>query len=377
MTGRPCSGPRSAACWRCSWPRSLRSRCSRSCSCSASSVLRRRPVPLPVVRRGGCIRGATPRRGPRGGLRTNSGAWGEAWRRGGGGDRGKGWGPQRAILFRLPRQEALFTVENARVPRPGPAPRDRDRQSLPAAASAPRRGRSRVPTAVHWLVDCLGTPGLLLVAVVVLSACAESSLPEPERPEIPSREEVFESERLHRPAPTAAVEALEAYQARVCAPGASPRFTEETPGRRRGCFGLGPAEEIRLLEELRKSDPRSADQPKIIERMIANWQDVQDLAALECVSLRIGATPTVREVEDGLGAVYELKGRIERSRTEPAKLCAELLYAYPNYVKRVRCPGDPALPTLPHATDLSEPSGSDWPISESAPPAPSRSPEGI
>lgn len=218
---------------------------------------------------------------------------------------------------------------------------------------------------------------MLLVAVVALPACAESSLPEPERPEIPSREEVFEWERLHRPATTAAVEALAAYHAKVCAPGASPRFTEQSPERRRGCFGQSPMQEIRLLEDLRKSDPRSPDQPQIIERMIADWQDVQDLAARECVSFRIGPNPTVGEVEDSLGTVLALENMMERARTEPAKLCAELRSGYPSHARRVRCPGDPPLPTSPPATEPAELPGSDWPVSESAPPAPSRAPEGI
>src|SRR5690349_3699353 len=113
----------------------------------------------------------------------------------------------------------------------------------------PRSTAPRSPTPVRPIL-------LSLAAVSVLSICgpgcfAEAPIEPPQEPEIPSREEVFESNRRQEPASASQMAALSAYREKVCAP--RPEAARQEEPRRRGCIiRYDPMLEITALEKLLK-----------------------------------------------------------------------------------------------------------------------------
>jgi len=213
-------------------------------------------------------------------------------------------------------------------------------------------------------------PSLLLVPCLALLlsplACADVKPMSPDIPEIPSREEVFESERLARPAARGAVDALRAYHARVC----DPLREEDAAGverRGRECFGKGPLTEIDLLGQLLVTARGTPDEPAILERLVVNWRAVHGYAVVSCRDFSIKPAPTVRDVEAGVAEIQTLQGWIERSRVEPDRLCTELRLHFPARPRRVPCPGDPPRPDA-EGPDT-DPSG--WPLPGQPPSDPS------
>lgn len=197
-------------------------------------------------------------------------------------------------------------------------------------------------------------------------ACADVRPTTPDTPEIPSREEVFESERLARPAASGAVDALRAYHARVCDPVLNTDLArEEHPGR--VCFGRGPVTEIELLGQLRATSRGTPDEPVILERLIEEWRALQWFNLCSCRDFSLKPAPTVRDVEAGVADLQALQDRIERTRVEPDRLCAELRLNFPAYRRRVQCPGDPPRPDA-EGPDT-DPSG--WPLPGKPPSDPS------
>ncbi|MFO0590801.1 MAG: hypothetical protein U0441_24875 [Polyangiaceae bacterium] len=201
-----------------------------------------------------------------------------------------------------------------------------------------------------------------------LFGCVEPPMP-PEGPEIPSRQEVFESERLASPAQRASVEALMAYRDRVCATipvDSIPKAAQAL----RGCMGPRPLNEIELLEGLRASSRGAPDEPLILERLVADWGEVARSALIECSRFSVPVSPTVRDVEQRLAEVRALETMIERSRNEPARLCDELTQDFPKHKRRVHCPGDPPPPAGGAGSPLDEESESpNWPLPQPGKPA--------
>ena len=194
----------------------------------------------------------------------------------------------------------------------------------------------------------------------VLFGCAAPPLP-PEGPEIPSRKEVFESERQESPATLASVEALKAYRDRVCAT-IPVDSIQEGWHTIRGCSGPRPLNEIDLLEDLRAHSRGAPDEPLILERLVADWGEVAHVALIECANLQLPLSPKVRDVEQGLARVRALETTIHRSREEPERLCNELANDFPSHKRKVRCPGDPPRPAGTPPKD-GEPESPDWPLS--------------
>jgi len=205
----------------------------------------------------------------------------------------------------------------------------------------------------------------LLVSLSIL-ACAEVRPTSPDTPEIPSREEVFESERLGRPATKGAVDALLAYHARVCEPLLNTvRAGEERPARE--CFGRGPVAELETLGQLLAVSRGTPDEPAILERMIVDLRALHSFNLISCRDFSLKPAPTVRDVEAGVADLRALQDRIERSRAEPDRICAELRLHFPARPRRVQCPGDPPRPDA-EGPDT-DPSG--WPLPGQSPSDPS------
>jgi hypothetical protein len=151
--------------------------------------------------------------------------------------------------------------------------------------------------------------------------------------------------------------ALYAYREKACA--ARPEAPREQATGRRGCrIGYDPMKEITMLERLRQQSVGSSDEPRILERMIADWADVDDGTLRQCSELPIHPDMTVGEVEDAQKAIHTIESIHDKTESEPRRLCEELHTKFPDHVIRVSCPGisvsaippepiEPAAPAAP------------------------------
>lgn len=184
-----------------------------------------------------------------------------------------------------------------------------------------------------------------LLLAASLSACAEP--PTPQTPDIPSREEVFETERLSKPAPRSSIAAVLAYHEKVCAP-RQPLSPPEEPPRGRVCRFHSPLEELQSLERLRAATPATAaDLPAIIDRTIATWIQIQHLTTTQCTSFTLPPSPTVADIEDAQKNLLVTDDFRRRAFTEPQKLCAELRTHHPSHRIKAPCPQPPDPPDSP------------------------------
>jgi hypothetical protein len=203
---------------------------------------------------------------------------------------------------------------------------------------------------------------VLFITAVSVSAiwglgCFASAPVEPSgEPEIPSREEVFESNRRQQPASAAQIAALTAYHQKACAPRPGVKRAEERRGR--GCRFHGSADEITALERLREASVGTADEPRILERLIALWAEAGNDARRECEQFHVQPSMTVGELEDAQKTLFALEKLHEKATTEPPKLCDELQARFPEHVLReAACPGvtapapAPSAPAEPAAGD--------------------------
>lgn len=232
------------------------------------------------------------------------------------------------------------------------------------------------PTLPSLSSRTLAIAAALLAAA--LSAGCGPALPEAEGPEIPSREEVFESYRRSGPASRAAVEAFFAYRDHVCSGERMHAWAAELPSER-GCFGPGPMAELEALEKLRLASRGAPDEPVIVERMIADWRAVRGLVAATCGEpRRLPVEPTVGDIEDATEALRGLQRTADLAEEKPEELCEELKREFPAHVRRVGCPGDPesvgaksgGLESVGAESEGANSGSPDWPL----PPAPAAGP---
>lgn len=215
-----------------------------------------------------------------------------------------------------------------------------------AGRRAPSRAVAPVPRAVRRIF-LLWT----LLVLVPMGGCAEAPPPAVPDAEVPSRQEVFESARRSRPASGAAIAAIMAYHEKVCAPRQGFSSAEEPKGRR-GCRLIDPTDEVRMLERMLAVTPAtSPDRPRIVERIIAVWVDVDRLVNRQCANFALPADAKVGDIEDAQRALFIGDTLRKRALAEPLRLCGELRAQHPSYRPRVACPDADAAATAPSAPE--------------------------
>jgi hypothetical protein len=198
------------------------------------------------------------------------------------------------------------------------------------------------PTPVRRLLPLITALG---ISPIFASGCYADAQMEPQEPEIPSREEVFESERRQQVASEAKVSALKAYQDDVCKPPSDTGWVEET--RRRSCRFNSSFAEIEALKELHDSSIGSPDEPRILDRMISVWANIYHDVLRECLQLGIKRSMTVGQVEDAQSSLFKIQKLREKASTEPERLCDQLRTKFPDYRSNSACPGMSLTPVPP------------------------------